>query len=99
MGKERQYEISAHLDVDIITSDDSLPADGTDLNFDVDDAQGFRANIDLYETRVDGLVEVAESCDQTDRPCESRLEDGLTIEDCSTYPAGRFGMGLGKGSK
>jgi hypothetical protein len=52
MRKKKQHEISAHLDINIITSDDGLPADGTDLNFDVHDAQVFRADIDLRETRV-----------------------------------------------
>lgn len=62
-----EYEIGAHFDINIITSDDGLPANGADLNFDVDNPQVFCADIDLYETRVDRLVEVAEPCDQTNR--------------------------------
>jgi hypothetical protein len=43
-----EYKISAHFDINIITSDDGLPANGADLNFDVNNPQVFCADIDLY---------------------------------------------------
>lgn len=62
-----EYKISAHFDINIVTSDDGLPANGANLNFDIDNTQVFRADINLYETRVDRLVKVAKPCDQTNR--------------------------------
>lgn len=48
---------------------DALPANGADLDFDVDDLQRLCADIDLHETRVDRLVELSESRDEADGTC------------------------------
>lgn len=63
-----------HFDVDVISGDDLLSADGADLDLDVDDAQGLGANIDLDESWVDGLIELSEARDETDRTCEAVSE-------------------------
>ena len=52
-----------NFDIDIIHGDNELPSNGADLNFDIDYANAFGADIDLHETRVDGLVKLAKACD------------------------------------
>ena len=51
----------------MMTIHDSLPPNGTDLNFDVDDTERLCANVDLNQPRVHGFVELSEAGDQTDR--------------------------------
>jgi hypothetical protein len=58
-----------HFDIDVVTGDDHLSANRTDLDFDVDDAKGFRADIDLNETGIDRPVELSKARDQTNGPC------------------------------
>jgi len=55
-----------NIDVYIVACDDGLPANGTDLYFDVHGPQRLRADVHLYETRIHGLVKLAEARDQTD---------------------------------
>jgi hypothetical protein len=50
-----------HLDVDIITSDDRLPTDGDNLDFNVYDAKRLGADIDLDQAWIDCLVELTEA--------------------------------------
>jgi hypothetical protein len=57
-----------HLDVDIVASDDALPTDGDDLDFDVYDAERLGADVDLGQAGVDRLVELAEARDKSDGP-------------------------------
>ncbi len=49
-----------HLDVNVVAGDDLLPADGANLDLHVDDAQRLGADVHLDETRIHGLVELAE---------------------------------------
>jgi len=58
---------SLHLDIDVVPGNNDLSANGTDLNFDIDYAKAFGADIDLYKARVDGFVKLAKACDQPDR--------------------------------
>ena len=58
---------NVHLNVDVVARDDLLSANCANLNLDIHNAEGLRANVDLHETGVDGLVELSESSDQTDR--------------------------------
>ena len=55
-----------HLDVDIVSRDDLLAANGHDLDLDVDDADVLRAGVDLHQTGVHRLVELAEPRDKAD---------------------------------
>ncbi len=57
---------NVHFHVHVVACDDLLPANGADLDLHVDDAERLCANVDLHETRVDGLVEFSEALDQTD---------------------------------
>ncbi len=60
MGIEsrKYYE---HLDVDIISCDDFLPADGAYLDLDVHDTKRFSADVDLDKPWVHGLVEFSKA--------------------------------------
>ena len=62
-------EYYAHFDIDVVARDDLLPANGADLDLDVDDAEGLGANVDLHETGVDRLVELSEARDESDGAC------------------------------
>lgn len=57
----RMERVYIHFDVNIIPSDDSLSSNRADLDFDVDDAKGFCADIYLNQAWVYGLVELSES--------------------------------------
>lgn len=46
---------------------DRLPSNGANLDLDVNLLQGFRAHIDIDQSRIDGLVELAEARDKTNR--------------------------------
>lgn len=50
---------------------DHLTSDRADLDLDVDNAQRFRANVDLDEAGVHRLVELAEPRDQAHRSCRA----------------------------
>lgn len=50
-----------HLDIDVVPGNNDLSANGTDLNFDIDYAKAFGADIDLYKARVDGFVKLAKA--------------------------------------
>lgn len=52
---------NVHFDVDVVASDDGLPTDGNDLDFDVHDAKRFGADVDLDQARIDRLVELAKA--------------------------------------
>jgi len=56
-----------HFDVDVVAGDDRLSPDWADLNFDVHDLERLGAHIDLHESWVDCLVELAEARDQSHR--------------------------------
>ena len=56
----------AHFNVNVVTGNDRLAANGADLNLDVDDAEGLGADVDLDKTGVDGPVELAEARHETD---------------------------------
>ena len=51
---------SSHFDIDIITGNDLLPSNGTNLDLDIDNAEGLGADVDLDKTEVHGLVELTE---------------------------------------
>lgn len=61
-----------NLDGDIIASDDRLSRDGSNLDLDIDDSNLFRVGVDLDQSRVDRLVELTESADESD----TTLRDG-----------------------
>ena len=54
-----------HFDIDIIPGDDRLSANGANLNFDVNDSETLRADVDVDKTRINGFVELSEAGDQT----------------------------------
>ena len=74
---------SLHVDIDIISrtvqlvrqtvrgvigdSHNGLSANRTDLDLDIDNAEGFSADVDLDKAWIDRLVELAETRDQTHR--------------------------------
>jgi len=58
VGRRERY---IHFDVHVVPSDDGLSANGNDLDFDVHDAKRLGADIDLDQTRVDRLVELAKA--------------------------------------
>lgn len=45
--------VDSHLDVNVITRDDLLSADGADLDLDVNDAERLCADVDLDKAGVD----------------------------------------------
>ena len=47
--------LDVHLDVDIVARDDSLAADGRNLDLDVDNTEALCAYVDLDQARVDRL--------------------------------------------
>ena len=51
----------AHFDIDVVARDDLLPANGADLDLDVDNAEGLGADVNLHETGIHRLVELAEA--------------------------------------
>ena len=59
-------EGGVHLNVDIVARDDLLAANGHDLDLDVDDADILSAGVDLHQTGVDRLVELAKPRDKAD---------------------------------
>ena len=65
---------SSHFDIDIITGNDLLPSNGTNLDLDIDNAEGLGADVNLNETGVDGLVELAESRDKANRTCQENCQ-------------------------
>ena len=58
---------NAHFDIDVVPSDDLLPSNVSDLDLDVHDAKRLGADVDLDQSRIDGLVELSESLDKADR--------------------------------
>lgn len=60
-GEERSGKGNVHFDVDIVASNDDLPANGDYLDFDVDNTERLGADVDLDQARVDRLVELAEA--------------------------------------
>lgn len=64
LAREKQVEhktrANVHFNVDVVPCDDLLPTNGADLDLHVDDTEGLRADVDLNQTWVDGLVELAE---------------------------------------
>ncbi len=50
-----------HFDIHVVTSDDSLPTNGDDLNFDIYHAKRLGADIDLGQSWIDCLVELTEA--------------------------------------
>lgn len=56
-----------HLNVDIVSGNDSLPSNSAYLNFDVDNAEPFCTNVDLNKARIYRLVELSETSDKTNR--------------------------------
>ena len=73
-------EGGVHLDVDIVARDDLLAANGHDLNLDVDDADVLRAGVDLHQTGVHRLVELAEAGDEPDGACRAGQLGCLSIQ-------------------
>ena len=43
------------------------------MNLDVNDAEGFGADVDLDETRIYRLVELSESVDKSDRAWKEKM--------------------------
>ena len=64
----------SHFDIDVVAGNDFLPSNGTDLDLDVDNAEGLGADVNLNETGVDGLVELAESRDKANRTCQENCQ-------------------------
>ena len=62
----RQHNARVDLDRHVVFRLDHLPRDSSELNLDVDDPDGFGADVDSDQTRVDGPVELTESADETD---------------------------------
>lgn len=58
--------MNVHFDVDIVSRDDRLPTNGTNLDLDVDSAQRLCADVDFDETRVDRPVELSKARHETD---------------------------------
>ena len=48
----------AHFDIDVVTGDDLLSANGANLDLHVDNVEGLGADVDLDKTEVHGLVEL-----------------------------------------
>lgn len=78
MGHEQR---DTHLDVHVIACDNGLPADGTDLYFNIHNPQAFRTDVNLNETGVHGLVKLAKTCDQTDRTLERCETENVAISE------------------
>jgi len=57
---------TVHFDRDVVFGLYHLPWYLGELNFDVNDADLFGADVDVDQSRVDGFVELPESRDQTD---------------------------------
>ncbi len=60
-GEERSGKGNVHFDVDIVASNDDLPANGDYLDFDVHNTERLGADVDLDQARVDRLVELAKA--------------------------------------
>jgi hypothetical protein len=54
-----------HFDVHIVASDHSLSANRNNLYLDVHDTKRFGADVDLDQTWIDSLVELAEARDES----------------------------------
>ena len=50
-----------------------MPSNGANLNLDVNLLQGFRAYVNIDQSRIDRLVELAETRDKTNRPWKKLL--------------------------
>ena len=53
-----------HFDINVVSCDHLLTTDGANLDFDIDDAERLCADVDLYKSWIDGLVELAEPRNQ-----------------------------------
>ncbi len=60
---EREY---SHFHVDVISCDNLLSPNRTDLDLNIHDPQALRADIDLNQAGVDRLVEFPEPRNKTD---------------------------------
>jgi hypothetical protein len=60
-GEERSGKGNVHFDVDIVASNDDLPANGDYLDFDVHNMERLSADVDLDQAQVNHLVELAEA--------------------------------------
>lgn len=58
-----------HLHVNIVSGDNSLSANGTDLNLNIYNTKTLGADVNLDESRIDGFVELSETRNETDRTC------------------------------
>jgi hypothetical protein len=59
LGKEDKWYV--HFDIHVVTSDDGLTANGNDLDFHINHAKRLGADVDLGQSRIDCLVELAEA--------------------------------------
>jgi len=55
------------LNVNIVSGDNSLSANGTDLDLDIHNTKTFGTDVDLDESGIDGFVELSETSNETDR--------------------------------
>jgi hypothetical protein len=91
-------DVEIHFDVDVVTCDDGLSSNRADLDFDVDDAERLGTDINLNETRVDGLVELSETGDQANGSC-LRNVNGVDERWRENRPCWTLRKGLGKGQQ
>jgi len=59
--RDLEVDHRVDFDVDIVASNDDLPANGDYLDFNVHNTERLRADVDLNQARVDRLVELAEA--------------------------------------
>ena len=79
------HQINLH--VDIVAGDDSLPANGADLNFHIHNAERRSADVDVGKTRVDGLVEVSKVGDEPHRPYSTTVSVQRYVKEVGHIPS------------
>ena len=67
MKAEWLIGLHPHFNIDIVPGDDLLPSDMSNLNLDVHNAKGLGADVNLYQSWIDRLVELSEPLDKSDR--------------------------------
>ena len=94
---EIDHRINLH--VDVVAGDDSLPANGADLYFDVHNTERLGADVDVGKTRVDGLVEVSKAGDEPHRPYSTTVSVRRYVKEIGHTPCCTLRNGLGRGQQ
>lgn len=103
--RERILTNAINLDVDVVPRDHSLLANRDDLDLNIHNPQTLRADVDVDETGVDGLVELPEARDESDGACIGRSVKvehqvkGQRRHEGSPWFTFRYGFGHGTHGK